>query len=431
MPKVRHLAEGSPLPEWFLDELQEFVSTYVSPNFAVTILNPTTLQIVAGAGDAQVSAAIVNPSDATKFGWRWNAATVTAAAPGGLTVGDNDVFITAYATTYGAPGTPPPAEVNTTASVGFGLQVLPVGTTPSGSAAVAWYRKVAKATWSGSAFTDVRPLVGAAAPPSSADRAGLLAARPGAGAVLAGTKYLATDDHGGRVARSDGSAWAPTAPPVNGEWPLGAVAEWPWGSGSIPAYAVLPYGQAIAQASYPDINTLDVAAGRPHGTSSGNVVLPDYRGRTGVGKDDMGGSAANRITAAISGVNGATLGAVFGAEGITLTTGQLPPHSHGVTGAPSYTDPTHQHVTTSRAVYTANGGGLPGFDEGLADYSQWSGPGGVAADVSYVWRGLGSDYRGVGIVLAAGTLGTASVGSGSAHQNTQPSIIVNKLMRAL
>jgi microcystin-dependent protein len=256
------------------------------------------------------------------------------------------------------------------------------------------------------------------------NQAGTLAARPGAATVPAGTEYLATDDHGGTKYRSDGAVWTKESPSVNGEWALGTVAEWPWAAGSIPAYTVLPYGQLLTAAAFPDMQVLADAAGRPYGGVAGtNFNTPDYRGRVGVGKDDMGGSAANRITVAVSGVSGATLGAVFGAEGITLTTGQLPAHNHGVTGAPSLSDPGHGHgnITNDLAqVFYLGNAGSQNTSNTVDDSQGTTAPGPARTAVV-----------GTGVTTGVGTLGTANAGSGSAHQNTQPSIIVNKLMRVL
>lgn len=58
------------------------------------------------------------------------------------------------------------------------------------------------------------------------------------------------------------------------------------------------------------------------------LPLPDLRGRTFFGLDDMGGSAANRITTAGSGIDGATQGATGGAQNHTLTEAELPAHTH-------------------------------------------------------------------------------------------------------
>lgn len=49
------------------------------------------------------------------------------------------------------------------------------------------------------------------------------------------------------------------------------------------------------------------------------ITLPDLRGRVVAGKDNMGGSAANRLTSGASGVAGNTIGATGGAETHTLS----------------------------------------------------------------------------------------------------------------
>jgi microcystin-dependent protein len=58
------------------------------------------------------------------------------------------------------------------------------------------------------------------------------------------------------------------------------------------------------------------------------LSLPDFRGRVLAGKDDMGGTSANRLTNQSGGLNGDTLGASGGAETHTLTTAQTPAHTH-------------------------------------------------------------------------------------------------------
>jgi microcystin-dependent protein len=229
----------------------------------------------------------------------------------------------------------------------------------------------------------------------------------GAGTAAAGTH-----------ASQHGAAGADPLDPVIATIPVGGVIDWPWASGSIPAWSSLPYGEAIAQAGHTTLTNLDTASGHPHGVSAGNIVLPDYRGRVGVGKDDMGGTAANRITVAVSGVSGATLGAVFGAEGITLTTGQLPAHNHAVTGAPGFSDPQHQH-----GINTWTSGSGAGSSGHVQDDTQ-AGPINLGITTN-------TAFQPTGISTSVGSLGTANAGSGSAHQNTQPSIIVNKIMRVV
>lgn len=206
MAKVKHLAQGTPLPEWFLDDLQEFLSSYVSPNFQVTISAPAVLAVPAGTGTARVTIAVGDPG-ATIWGWRWITAQITAAAPGTLVVGDNDVYVTG-STNGPYTGTNPEVD-NTTFA--FGLMVLPPGTTPSGTGAQAYYRKVATAAWDGTKFTGVKTLVGLGQGSVAPTAAGTLLARPAPTGSNAATLYLATDVNGGTLYRSDGAAWTKAA----------------------------------------------------------------------------------------------------------------------------------------------------------------------------------------------------------------------------
>lgn len=115
------------------------------------------------------------------------------------------------------------------------------------------------------------------------------------------------------------------------------------------------------------------------------IALPDLRGRVTAGKDNMGGTTASRLTSAGSGITGTTLGVAGGTETHTLTAGQsgLPSHSHPLT-----------------ATYIS--GAVP-------DRSSAGG-----TDVSY----------------AAGTSGSAGgTSASSAHQNTQPTFVVNKIIK--
>jgi len=58
-----------------------------------------------------------------------------------------------------------------------------------------------------------------------------------------------------------------------------------------------------------------------------NIALPDYRGRAIAGLDDMGNSAAGRLTATYFGTAATVLGAAGGAESKVLVTGNLPPYT--------------------------------------------------------------------------------------------------------
>jgi microcystin-dependent protein len=90
-------------------------------------------------------------------------------------------------------------------------------------------------------------------------------------------------------------------------------------------------GQAVSRATYAALFTkLSTTWGVGDGVTTFN--LPDLRGRTLFGKDNMGGTAAqSRITFAVSGITGTTLGSAGGDQ-------QLHAHSHSVT------DPGHTHT---------------------------------------------------------------------------------------
>jgi microcystin-dependent protein len=144
----------------------------------------------------------------------------------------------------------------------------------------------------------------------------------------------------------------------------------------------------------------------PYGVGDGATTfnVPDHRGRVGVGHDLMGTAAAGRITSGGSGVNGALLGASGGAETVTLSTAQMPAHTH----ANTLTDNGHQHQLPNGINNSASGGAQAGSVSGAA----------------YSSTGLSTVATTTGI-----TLTNASQGSGNAHNNAQPSIVMNFIIK--
>jgi microcystin-dependent protein len=136
------------------------------------------------------------------------------------------------------------------------------------------------------------------------------------GALVQGTPYVATYNNSDAVFYLQGIAGNPYTIPLGGLLPyIGTTA---------PNSAfVLPFGQAISRTTYATLFTLiSTTFGIGDGSTTFNV--PDLRGRLIGGKDDMGGSAASRITTAGSSVDGATLGASGGAQTVTLAQSALP-----------------------------------------------------------------------------------------------------------
>ncbi|HEX5676413.1 MAG TPA: phage tail protein, partial [Alcanivorax sp.] len=88
-------------------------------------------------------------------------------------------------------------------------------------------------------------------------------------------------------------------------------------------------GRAVSRTTYAALFT---AIGTKYGAGDGSTTfnLPDLRGRVPAGRDNMGGTAANRLTTAGSGVDGVALGAAGGSETHVLTGLQMPSHSHSI-----------------------------------------------------------------------------------------------------
>jgi microcystin-dependent protein len=176
-----------------------------------------------------------------------------------------------------------------------------------------------------------------------------------------------------------------------------------YGGTSAPALWLLCYGQAISRTTYSSLfGVIGTAFGVGDGVTTFNA--PDLRGRVTVGKDDMGGVAASRITNAECGIVGTTLGAAGGVQSTVLTTAQLPVHTH------TPTDPGHLHLNQGSAnawtSQTVNGPVNPtGSGTGIVIY-----PATMLSAVTGI------------------TIGNA--GSGTTHTNVQPSQVVNKIIYA-
>ena len=158
--------------------------------------------------------------------------------------------------------------------------------------------------------------------------------------------------------------------------PTGVVL--PFAGSSAPTSWLLCFGQAVSRTTYA---ALFAVLSTTYGAGDGSTTfaLPDLRGRVAAGEDDMGGTAASRLTTAGSGVNGLTLGATGGAQTHTLTESQMPTHSH-------------QYVGGSNAAGSGTAGAA-----------------GQSANAYY--------------------MSTLATGGSQAHNNTQPTIVLNYIIK--
>jgi microcystin-dependent protein len=86
-------------------------------------------------------------------------------------------------------------------------------------------------------------------------------------------------------------------------------------------------GREVSRTTYSELFAkLSTTYGTGDGTTTFNI--PDCRGRVSAGKDDMGGTSANRLTDQDGGIDGTTLGATGGEETHTLTVDELAEHTH-------------------------------------------------------------------------------------------------------
>lgn len=181
-------------------------------------------------------------------------------------------------------------------------------------------------------------------------------------------------DGSAKLPAVDGSQLTNLNIPAGFSMPSGAVM--PYAGSTEPSGWLFAFGQNVSRTTYA---ALFAAIGTTYGAGDGSTTfaLPDLRGRVVAGQDDMGGTSANRLTNQTGGLDGDVLGATGGAETHTLTTAQMPAHTHtsfGASGSGSF-----------------NASGSPGNS------------------------GTSSN--------------TGSAGGGGAHNNVQPTIILNYIIK--
>lgn len=171
--------------------------------------------------------------------------------------------------------------------------------------------------------------------------------------------------------------------------PTGTIMD--YAGATAPDGFLLCYGQSLNAASSPEYADLYAIIGTTYGgTGITAFNVPDLRGRVAAGQDDMGGTSANRLT---SPLDGDVLGGSGGTQTHALTIAELAAHTHSVDNTMSFTQ-------------TA---GASNFDPGA------------------VHVGANANRYDASPQNMGATSGSA--GSGTAHPNVQPTIILNKIIK--
>lgn len=176
-----------------------------------------------------------------------------------------------------------------------------------------------------------------------------------------------------------------------GAVPVGSVTA--FAGSAAPSGWLLCGGQTVSRTLY---SGLFLTIGTTYGAGDGSTTfaLPDLRGRVVAGLDDMGGSAASRLTSTVLTASD-TLGATGGSQTHTLTTTEMPSHTH--------TQDAHSHTIPIYVASTFTG------------FIGSNGHGGVFRE-------------NVGTNGAVAT--NQNTGGGGAHLNTQPTIVLNYIIKA-
>lgn len=167
---------------------------------------------------------------------------------------------------------------------------------------------------------------------------------------------------------------------------------------------------------YTNDTNLAVSGGRGASASADyaankTIALPDCRGRALAGLDDMGNSAAGRLTSTYFGVAATTLGNAGGSESTTLTLSQIPT---GITSA----------NTGSIALSVASGNiRLPNTSTNSTSF----GPSG--SPIFYNDGGSNAPLSSTGTVAIGSAAVTSNNTGGGAHRTASPAILVTTYIK--
>lgn len=213
---------------------------------------------------------------------------------------------------------------------------------------------------------------------------------------------------------------------------------WVWADGSV----------LLGTTDYQALRTAYINAGFPWGQDgSGNPKLPDMRGRVGAGKDDMGGTAAGRLSVTLTGTRASTANGNISALSSTanLAIG-MKAFGTGIGVGAVITAITSATAITLSVSNVATGTNIIRF--GIVDGAILGDAGGAQVH-NLVTDQIPSHAHDIGSHVASGgtngpklasgtdtagarTMNTSLIqpeGGGQNHPNVQPTIIVNYIVK--
>lgn len=214
-----------------------------------------------------------------------------------------------------------------------------------------------------------------------------------AGVLVQGTPYTALYNNSDAVWYLHNFFVNPYAIPIAGGIDF-------WGTTTPNSAFAFPAGQAISRTTY---SALFAIMGTTHGVGDGSTTfnLPDKTGRVSAMKETVA-DGSRRLNTTYFG-DSTTLGTGGGSQSHTLTSAQMPVHSH------TLTDPGHTHAAVSGGGFNTSAAGN--------DWTQ-----SLAAN---------NATRVSTAVSATTGITMANAGSGDAHNNVQPTIICNYIIRII
>lgn len=194
-----------------------------------------------------------------------------------------------------------------------------------------------------------------------------------------------------------------------GALPPGVVM--PYAGATEPAGWLLCAGQAVSRTDY---GALFAVIGTTYGTGNGSTTfnLPDLRGRVVAGRDNMGGTAASRLTSTTITSGADAVGRVGGAQTHILTSSEsgVPAHNHPASSGNDSPDHTHNSQYPNLNVSVSVGSGYNATNT-------W--------EVQKTTSGASARHTHA-ITVSNNTAANAS----QAHNNVQPTMVMNYIIKA-